>query len=199
MALERAEANKAKAAQLKVVAAAAAANAAKAKEAAAGDAALGPSLTLLDYDSAPYGNLFIQSHARSGRAWKSVGELTPDLEGQHVWVRARLHGSRKQGKALCFLSLRQSIHTAQAVVFAKEGNLVAFAAAVPKESVVDLLATVTRPAQPVASALSTSSDTSSRSALRISHGPFDLAPELGTVMFEPGAPGPREASLNVVN
>lgn len=139
-------------AEEKALRAAARANAAKAKEAAAGDAALGPSLTLLDYDSAPYGNLFIQSHARSGRAWKSVGELTPDLEGQHVWVRARLHGSRKQGKALCFLSLRQSIHTAQAVVFAKEGNLVAFAAAVPKESVVDLLATVTRPAQPVASA-----------------------------------------------
>ena len=49
----------------------------------------------------------------------------------HPPLRARVATSRKQGKTLCFLQHRQSIHTVQAVVFSQEGDLVPFAAALP--------------------------------------------------------------------
>lgn len=110
-----------------------------------------PSVTLRDYDSHEWGDLFIQSHADSGRRWAKVEELSPSLSGQHVWLRARVATSRKQGKMLCFLQLRQSLATLQAVVFSKESDIVPFAAGLPRESVVDVMGEVTVPAEPIAS------------------------------------------------
>ena len=52
---------------------------------------------------------------------------------------------------LCFLQLRQSMHTAQAVVFSKESDIVAWAAALPRESVVDVLGELSVPKEPIAS------------------------------------------------
>ena len=85
------------------------------------------------------------------RRRRHTRERRPPSPRPQVWVRARVATSRKQGKALCFLQLRQSMHTAQAVVFAKEGELVGFAATLPRESVVDVFGEVTLPAEAVAS------------------------------------------------
>ena len=68
-----------------------------------------------------------------------------------VWLRGRVTASRKQGKNLCFITLRQGMHSVQAVVFAEEGELVAFAAALPRESIVDVYASVSVAADPVKS------------------------------------------------
>ena len=111
-----------------------------------------PSVTLRDYEGHEFADLFIQSHVDggSGRQWTNVSELQPALVGKQVWVRARVSTSRKQGKMLCFLQLRQSMHTAQAVVFSKESDIVAWAAALPRESVVDVLGELTVPDAPIA-------------------------------------------------
>jgi len=141
-----------KRAEEKAARAAARLTAAKAKEESANAAVLGPTVTLLDYGEESYGNLFIQSHtSSSGRKFAKVGELVPALAEQEFWIRARVSTSRKQGKALCFLTLRESIHTVQAVVFAKEGGVVGFAAAIPRESVVDIYGSITLPSEPVVS------------------------------------------------
>ena len=114
------------------------------------ESALGPSLTLLTYGEHSFGNLFIKSETKSGRNWERVAALAPPLKGSEVWVRARVATSRKQGKALTFLQLRQQIHTVQAVV-GGEASVVAFAGALPKESVVDVCAEVTCPDVPISS------------------------------------------------
>jgi len=127
----------------------------KAKEAGPGTGSeaiiIAPNITLRDYDQHAFGNLFIQSHAASGRTWTKIAQLTAELAGQKVWVRARVATSRKQGKMLCFLQLRESIGTAQAVVFSKDSDIVPFAAQLPRESVVDVFGQVTIPAEPIAS------------------------------------------------
>jgi len=109
-----------------------------------------PSVTLRDYEGHTFGDLFIQSHCDSGRTWTAVDELVAARAGEQVWVRARVATSRKQGKTLCFLQLRQSIHTVQAVVFAQTGDLVPYAASLPRETVVDLLGEITVPTAPTA-------------------------------------------------
>ena len=114
------------------------------------ESALGPSLTLLTYGEHSFGNLFIKSETKSGRNWERIAALAPPLKGSEVWVRARVATSRKQGKALTFLQLRQQIHTVQAVV-GGEASVVAFAGALPKESVVDVCAEVTCPDVPISS------------------------------------------------
>ena len=112
---------------------------------------IGPSVTLIDWEGHDFGNLFIQSHAVPAREWTEVSALEPALKGQTVWVRARMATSRKQGKSLCFMQLRNSMCTVQAVVYAKEGDLVGFAAAIPRESVVDIYGEITVPDAPVES------------------------------------------------
>ena len=108
-----------------------------------------PTVTLLDFMEHSFGNLQIQSHTTTERTWGNVGELTPALSGTSVWLRVRLHNSRKQSAKLGFLVLRQRLFTVQAVVQGKD--LAAFACGLPKESVLDVYAEVTTPPEPVAS------------------------------------------------
>ena len=108
-----------------------------------------PSVTLLNFMDHEFGQLFINSNSKTDRSWTSVGQLTPDLNGRQVWIRARLHNSRKQSTKLGFLVLRHRLATAQAVVQGKDK--VAFACGLPKESIIDVLADVTTPPEPVAS------------------------------------------------
>ncbi|KAL1528509.1 hypothetical protein AB1Y20_009852 [Prymnesium parvum] len=110
-----------------------------------------PELTTCDLHDHKWGNLFIQSNARTSRAWCRACDLVPQLKGEKLWIRGRLATSRKQGKTLCFVQLRQSMYTVQAVVSAKEGELVAFAAAIPRESVIDVYGEVSVPETPIAS------------------------------------------------
>jgi len=110
----------------------------------------GPSLTLEDFESHAFGNLFIQSQRRTNREWTPVSALDPSKKDQQFWVRARVHNSRKQGGKLCFLTLRQDVATVQAVVFGPE--IAGFAGALPDESVVDIYGKIVCPDVPIASA-----------------------------------------------
>ena len=110
-----------------------------------------PSLTLRDFETREWGEVFIQSHRATGREWTMVADLSPASAGKPLWMRARVANSRKQGKMLCFLQLRQSMRTVQAVVFSKDSDIVAYAASLPKESVVDIYGELTVPKEPIAS------------------------------------------------
>jgi aspartyl-tRNA synthetase len=123
----------------------------KAQAQAKDETVLGPTLSLPELDSSSYGNLFIQSQAAPPREWTAIPDLAPSFAGQKVWLRVRVGASRKQGKALCFLQLRQSMATVQAVVFSKDSPIVGFAACIPKESVVDVYGEITTPKDPVTS------------------------------------------------
>ena len=129
----------------------AARNAGQAAKAAATTGEDAPSVTVRTYDSVDYGNLFIQSEQPTPREWTEVHSLQPALKGQQVWVRGRLANVRKQGKMLCFVEVRQSMYTVQAVVYSKSGGIVPFAAALPRESIIDVLAEVSVPEEPVTS------------------------------------------------
>jgi len=84
--------------------------------------------------------------------WTEVSALTPALDGQRVLVRARLHAVRSKGKS-AFLVLRQQTATAQAVLFVDEvtvsRGMVEYAAATPRESIVDVEGEVTVTEGPV--------------------------------------------------
>mmetsp|Transcript_68525 Transcript_68525/g.198825 ORF Transcript_68525/g.198825 Transcript_68525/m.198825 type:complete len:752 (-) Transcript_68525:60-2315(-) len=120
------------------------------RQAAAAAKFMGPSLTQNDFESSPFGNLFIQSIKRTDRTWTPISDLAKEKKDQVVWVRARVHNSRKQGGKLCFLTLRQDVATVQAVVFGNE--MAGFAGALPDESVVDICAKVACPDTPIHSA-----------------------------------------------
>jgi len=62
------------------------AEAAEKKAQSKDETVLGPALTLLDLDSSPFGNVFIQSHTASSREWTSVDALDPSLAGKKVRI-----------------------------------------------------------------------------------------------------------------
>ena len=80
-------------------------------------------------------------------------ELCADHVGKTVVVRARLHNSRKQSKNLGFVVMRQSYGTVQ-IVIAKSDivspHMIDFVSKIPKESIVEVKATVTQPEKGVA-------------------------------------------------
>ena len=70
--------------------------------------------------------------------WTRLEDFDGRIAGSHVWVRARMMGSRVQGNG-CFLVLRQKFHTVQAVLFKGEAvskEMVKYAGAITKESFV---------------------------------------------------------------
>eukprot|EP00743_Colponemidia_sp_Colp-15_P000503 GILK01000568.1.p1 GENE.GILK01000568.1~~GILK01000568.1.p1 ORF type:complete len:514 (-),score=91.21 GILK01000568.1:171-1712(-) len=101
-----------------------------------------------------FGDLpLVQSATQSGRKWTRVGDLTSSLENQDVWVRGRVHTTRGKGKCV-FAILRQACYTVQGVLFASESiskDMIKYVQSLPKESVVDILATVTVPKQKIES------------------------------------------------
>jgi aspartyl-tRNA synthetase len=95
----------------------------------------------------------IQSTTITDKIYKEVSELTEDHAGFKVWVRARLHASRPVGKG-CFVILRQQIDSVQAVMFQGPSvpkEMVKYAASLPLETVVDVLAEITVPDVPIQS------------------------------------------------
>ena len=80
--------------------------------------------------------------------WTDVAELTPERAGQAVLVRARVHTVRGKGKS-AFLVLRQATATVQAALFVDDVNvskgMVKYASAIPRESIVDVEATLVLP------------------------------------------------------
>lgn len=95
-----------------------------------------------------YGDLpLIMSSTLTEKAYRQISQLSAENCGQTVWIRGRVATSRAVGKG-CFVVLRQSFHTVQAVMFQGEKvpkAMVKYAASIPLESVVDVLAEVTIP------------------------------------------------------
>ncbi|XP_031564101.1 aspartate--tRNA ligase, cytoplasmic-like [Actinia tenebrosa] len=82
----------------------------------------------------------IQSKEKTSRKWTKVQNLTADLSGQKVLVRARLHTSRGTGKQ-CFITLRDRQYTVQAICAVSNivsKPMVKFAVGINKESIVDV-------------------------------------------------------------
>ena len=131
-----------------------------------------------------YGDLpLIQSSRRSGRAWREVKSLSEKEAGSTVLVRARVDTVRGGGKS-CFMVLRQRTSTIQLVVMADEAGekcsrtMVKYAAALSKESVVDVEAEVSVPEKPVASCSVSSFELKCVSIKCVSRAgplPFDVA------------------------
>lgn len=119
---------------------------AKQAEAAKAEEAAGASFAHL-YGDAP----LINSSELTEKRWENVKNLTADLAGQTVWLRAYLANSRKVGKGV-FVVLRQGFCTAQATLWQGDKvpkSMVSYAASITKESVVDILGTVVVPEAPV--------------------------------------------------
>jgi len=87
-----------------------------------------------------------QSQSREGKIFVNVSEISKNLVGKSVLIRARIHTSRLQGGNLCFLVLRQKISSIQVVV-AKSKTIpkqaLSFIASISKESIVDVEGQVT--------------------------------------------------------
>ena len=85
--------------------------------------------------------------------YTAIQEIDDKTIDTIIRIRARLHASRIKGKA-CFIVLRDYCHTIQACMFAG-GNIskemIAYAKSLPKESIVEMVAKVTKPSKPVES------------------------------------------------
>ncbi|KPJ16313.1 Aspartyl-tRNA synthetase, cytoplasmic [Papilio machaon] len=89
------------------------------------------------------------------RVYSDVVDLGVALDGQDVWVRARLHTSRAKGKQ-CFAVLRQNSSTVQMLVSVSEERnvskqMVKFVGSITKESIVDVKGLVVKTSSPVES------------------------------------------------
>lgn len=176
-----------------------------AKEVVATTGVPAPSVTLRDFEEHKFGNLFIQSHdGTPARPWTPISALTPEMDGQTVWVRARVATSRKQGKKLCFLQLRQSMHTVQVVVDSavSDGDIVPYAASLPRESVVDVFGKATKAPEPIASCSQSGIEVQVSFAVlddsRRPLLPFPLCPQRHGLVLHPPAPmmlSPRRSRL----
>eukprot|EP00917_Polyrhabdina_sp_WS-2016_P006369 GHVP01014121.1.p1 GENE.GHVP01014121.1~~GHVP01014121.1.p1 ORF type:complete len:532 (+),score=91.56 GHVP01014121.1:1065-2660(+) len=93
-----------------------------------------------------YGYLPLQRGITTSRVWIELKDLDKSLAGTDVWVRSRLQDIRGQSH-FSFIVLRSGRHTAQALLLAK-GDFKAggkWTNNLPKESVLDIFATVTIP------------------------------------------------------
>lgn len=89
-----------------------------------------------------YGNFpLIQSKEKIDRKLLNVSDLNASLAETKVWVRGRLFVSRSTTNKQCFFTIRQRVHTIQALVISSETiskQMVKFVASIPKESIVDV-------------------------------------------------------------
>lgn len=76
----------------------------------------------------------------------NVKDVDEGMIGKEVTIRGRLHNARGQGQKLAFLVVRQQYATVQCVVAADDKviskGMVAYAAKVPNESIVEIKAAV---------------------------------------------------------
>ncbi|XP_026323248.1 aspartate--tRNA ligase, cytoplasmic [Hyposmocoma kahamanoa] len=110
-----------------------------------------------DISEGRYGVLkLIQSSGENReRVYTDVKDLGVKMDGQTVWVRARLQTSRAKGKQ-CFAVLRQSSATMQLLISVSEERrvskqMVKFTGNITKESIIDVQGTVVKTASPIES------------------------------------------------
>ncbi|KAG2633765.1 hypothetical protein PVAP13_2NG296712 [Panicum virgatum] len=96
----------------------------------------------------------VQSKAVSGRSWTKVGDLDEGAAGRAVLVRGAAQAIRPVSKKMAFVVLRQSMSTVQCVLVASADasvsmQMVKFATALSKESIVDVEGVVSLPKEPL--------------------------------------------------
>jgi aspartyl-tRNA synthetase len=96
----------------------------------------------------------IQSKAISGRLWSQIGDLDDSSAGRSVLIRGALQAIRPVSKKMAFVVLRQSMSTVQCVLVASADagvstQMVRFATALSKESIVDVEGVVSLPKEPL--------------------------------------------------
>jgi aspartyl-tRNA synthetase len=92
----------------------------------------------------------IQSKSVSDRAWGQVGDLDATAAGRSVLIRGFAQAIRPVSKKMAFVVLRQSMSTVQCVLVASADagvstQMVKFATALSKESIVDVKGVVSLP------------------------------------------------------
>jgi aspartyl-tRNA synthetase len=92
----------------------------------------------------------IQSKSVSDRAWSKVGDLDANAAGRSVLIRGFAQAIRPVSKKMAFVVLRQSMSTVQCVLVASADagvstQMVKFATALSKESIVDVKGVVSLP------------------------------------------------------
>ncbi|XP_062519413.1 aspartate--tRNA ligase, cytoplasmic-like [Corticium candelabrum] len=92
-----------------------------------------------------YGVLpIVQSSEKTDRVWTRIGDLTEDLVGSRVLVRARVHTTRATAKQ-CFILLRQQHFTVQGLLYVSDvvsKPMVKFVGNLNREAIVDVEALV---------------------------------------------------------
>ena len=81
------------------------------------------------------------------RDYVPVGELNLAKNNKTVWIRARLQNSRVKGSSMCFLVVRDREFTCQAIMTVGDAvskQMVKYAGAVTRESIIDLEAKVVK-------------------------------------------------------
>lgn len=100
-----------------------------------------------------YGQLpLIQSSTREGKTFTKIESINKSLVGQTVLVRARVNTVRATGGKMCFLQLRQRLHTLQTILICGEKvskAMVNFCQKLTLESIVDVEGTLLAVETPV--------------------------------------------------
>ncbi|XP_076930742.1 aspartate--tRNA ligase 2, cytoplasmic-like [Bidens hawaiensis] len=107
----------------------------------------GPDPLAANYGDVPIADL--QSKEVSGRVWTPVSALTDELKDRTVLIRGRVQAIRAVGNKMAFLMVRERGYTVQCVLTVVpdvvSARMVKFAAAISKESFVDIEGAVTVP------------------------------------------------------
>ena len=88
---------------------------------------------------------------RFEKKYTDVQDLSAEMADSVVRVRCRVHRSRGKGNA-CFIVGREGYSTVQAVLFKGDNiskGMVTFASKIPRESIIELVAKVTVPENPI--------------------------------------------------
>jgi len=110
----------------------------------------------VDVSEENYGSygLIQSSDKKENISFTNIGELTPAMNSNEVWVRGRVHDSRGKGKN-CFLVIRQKIFAVQGVLFVDKETtsrkFVKFALDISKETIIDVLGVVAAVEKPITS------------------------------------------------
>ena len=109
------------------------------------------------YGDLPLNRSQCDPELRFTKKYVALKDLDESMVGQEVRVRCRVHNQRGAGNA-CFIVGRESYATAQFVMFANlEENenykiskgMIKYASKIPKESIVEIIAKVVIPAEPI--------------------------------------------------
>lgn len=89
---------------------------------------------------------------RFTKKYVAVKDIADEHVGQSIRIRGRIHNSRAKGK-MCFCVIREGFATVQVVLAVCDTvskGMVTYASKIPKESIVEVVAKVIKPDQPIA-------------------------------------------------